>query len=272
MDIDNATLEKLEEVLAEDEFLKSNNLQDNNPITQLLILTMHHKDVIDFQTQVINEFRSKQMFTVNYLKQLHNQYEADSLSTLIQQLEQDLLSVDEEASEVESPIKSNSKTLSVDNSQKNVEENIKNQETDQNNIQAIQNYHNVEHSYAKDSANSPSMFKTSSPMNLSQGASREVDSKIQLDSVLAKVVDGNEELKDIHLLENPDKGSIDALNNPVTHTYIYREISNILREQQHTITDFMYKLFLVSINFAKIRNAKSYTVFKSLLNRVRLNS
>jgi len=109
--------------------------------------------------------------------------------------------------------------------------------------------------------------KESSP-NKSRGA----DSKIQLDQVLAKIVNGDEELKETHLLENPDKGYIDALKDPMTHTYTYREISNILREQQHTITDYMYKLFLISINFAKMRQTKSYTVFKALLSRVRLNS
>lgn len=132
----------------------------------------------------------------------------------------------------------------------------------------MQAYHDVEHSYE----NKPVNTLTNGPATNQFGDKRSVESKVKIDQVLAKVAYGDEELKDNQLLENPDTGDIQPLNNPVTHTYTYREIASILREQQHTVTDFMYKLFLVSINFAKLRQAKSYPVFKALLHRVKVNS
>lgn len=130
----------------------------------------------------------------------------------------------------------------------------------------MQEFHDVEHSYDKQQ----NTYNTQD-RSLSHNGTQN-NKKIQIDPVLAKVAYGDEELKDSHLLENPDKGEIKPLDDALTHTYAYREISAILRSQQHTILDFMYKLFLVSINFAKIRQAKSYPVFKSLLNRVKINS
>lgn len=250
--VDQATLEKMEEVLSNDEFLESNKLTDENPITQLLILSMHHKDVIEFQNQVISELRNKQLIALDYLKQLEGKIRDDNINQVIDQLEQDIMPETEPPAETESPVKT------AENNQEQVND---------SNVEALKEYNEVEHSYNQDS-NPPSASKSMTPMSKSRG----VDSKIKLDPVLAKIVNGDQDLKDTHLLENPDQGYIDALKDPVTHSYIYREVRNILNEQQHTVTDYMYKLFLISINFAKIRNTKSYTVFKSLLSRVRLNS
>jgi hypothetical protein len=73
-------------------------------------------------------------------------------------------------------------------------------------------------------------------------------------------------------LTNPNSGEINALRDPATHTYLYRELSLILHSQEHTLTDYLYKLFLISINFAKLRQSKSYPVFKALLHRVKIHS
>jgi hypothetical protein len=49
-------------------------------------------------------------------------------------------------------------------------------------------------------------------------------------------------------------------------SYHYREIRKIVLEEQHIVTDFFYKLYLVSINFATLRHAKCLPVFSALLN------
>lgn len=131
----------------------------------------------------------------------------------------------------------------------------------------MQEYQDIEHSYKQEPINIEARDQSSNKFDSDK---KHNQNKIEIDQVLAKVAYGDEELKENHLLENPDTG--DFTWNAITHTYTYRELSAILRDQQHTITDFMYKLFLVSINFAKLRQTKSYPVFKSLLSRVRVNS
>lgn len=250
VEVPRATLEKLMELLNVDEFLNSNDLSDKDPITQLLILALHQREMIEYQNQFIDQTRDKQLMIIDYLKKLDTKYPKEKVGVLVKQLEQDF--------EGESDNEQSEQNYGQESKEEN--------KNDNENYKAIQDYHDVEHSYVHNKTSSPSAINKTSGLD----ENRPNESKVQIDQVLAKIAHNEDD--DINLLDNPDKGEIEPLKDPVTHTYTYREISSILREQQHTITDFMYKLFLVSINFAKVRQTKSYTVFKSLLQRVRINS
>lgn len=55
--------------------------------------------------------------------------------------------------------------------------------------------------------------------NTALNVQKSTNNQVQIDQVLAKVAYGDDETKQNHLLENPDKGEIYALENPVTHSY-----------------------------------------------------
>jgi hypothetical protein len=253
-----ATLEKLEEVLS-DEFINSTDMGDADPMTQLLVLCLHQREILEMQGEAMNETKDKQLLIIDYLTQLSHKYPQENLPVLLKELEQDY------------KIGSND-TIGINDASglKSHEQASEDESEDQQqneDYEAMQKFQDVEHSFE----NNHSSSREQQPRN-KVDSSRRSTSKVKIDQVLAKVAYGDQEMNDTHLLENPNTGEIEALNDPVTHTYSYREISSVVREQQHTIADFMYKLFLVSINFAKVRQAKSYPVFKSLLNRVRINS
>ena len=101
----------------------------------------------------------------------------------------------------------------------------------------MQEYQDIEHSYKQEPINIEARDQSSNKFDSDK---KHNQNKIEIDQVLAKVAYGDEELKENYLLENPDTG--DFTWNAITHTYTYRELSAILRDQQHTITDFMYKI------------------------------
>lgn len=256
--VPKATLEKLQELLSIDEYINNNDLNVQDPITQLLVLALHQRELLEYQNSMIHDMKDKQLLVIDYLKQLNTKHPEENLPVLINELEEDYKGDPEEEDYEEGE---NNQSQRNEQSQPPSDQKEKD-------YKAMQEFHDVEHSYA----NNPININTGQSPPKTKNKHRRGSNKVELDPVLAKVAHGDEEIKDHHLLDNPDKGDIEPLMDPLTHTYTYRELSAILREQQHTVADFMYKLFLVSINFAKIRQAKSYPVFKSLLHRVKVNS
>lgn len=102
--------------------------------------------------------------------------------------------------------------------------------------------------------------------------SEECSDEEEGDPAISNIEFGDATINDIQLIENPITPDIDPNMPEALHSYEYREITQIMREEQHTLTDFLYKLFLISINYAQKQKSKSLPVFKALMNRVRVNS
>lgn len=64
------TLEKLQELLSIDEFINSNDMGDSDGVTQLLILCLHQREILEYQNNIIKEMKDKQLLVIDYLKQL----------------------------------------------------------------------------------------------------------------------------------------------------------------------------------------------------------
>ena len=83
------TLKRMRELLSIDEFINSNQFEENDPVSLLLILSMHQREMIEYQNSIIHDMKDKQLLVLDYLKQLDNKYPKESLSDLIKELEDD---------------------------------------------------------------------------------------------------------------------------------------------------------------------------------------
>lgn len=67
----------------------------------------------------------------------------------------------------------------------------------------MQEYQDIEHSYKQEPINIEARDQSSNKFDSDK---KHNQNKIEIDQVLAKVAYGDEELKENHLLENPDTG------------------------------------------------------------------
>ena len=95
-----------------------------------------------------------------------------------------------------------------------------------------------------------------------------------VDPIIARVGQGDLHLQESAIVKAESAQPVDVMgpNYEERNDYTFRELARIRTEEGHALSDFIYKLFLVSLTYSESHKYRSFAVFKTLLERVRMHS
>lgn len=116
LEVPKATLKQLRELLSIDEFINSNQFESNDPVSLLMMLCLHQREMLEYQSSIIHDMKDKQLLIIDYLQQLDRKYPKENLPELIKELEEDYKSHVDDKNEVTLMENIHSKDMSNDGS------------------------------------------------------------------------------------------------------------------------------------------------------------